>query len=68
MSCITSPTATQFTTFTTDSVSTSFSDSVSTLDPTVTTIQSVSCAPTSNGTLSASSCSTVDLVSTIGAQ
>ncbi|KAL1937630.1 hypothetical protein VTO73DRAFT_13016 [Trametes versicolor] len=65
MSCVTSPTATQFTTFTTDSVSTSFSDSVSTLDPTVTTIQSVSCVPTSNGTLSASSCSTVDSVSTI---
>ncbi|KAI0636444.1 hypothetical protein C8Q77DRAFT_1154383 [Trametes polyzona] len=65
MSCFTTPTATEFATFTTSSLSTSFSDSVSTLDPTVTTIQSVSCVPTTNGTVTSSSCSTVNSVSTI---
>ncbi|KAI0351492.1 hypothetical protein OH77DRAFT_1524031 [Trametes cingulata] len=40
MSCVSTPTATQFATFTTSSVSTSFSDSVSTLSPTVTTVTS----------------------------
>ncbi|KAI0780400.1 hypothetical protein BD413DRAFT_607713 [Trametes elegans] len=65
MSCVSVPTATRFSTFTTDSVSTSFSDSVSTLAPTTTTIESVSCVPTSSGNATTSSCSTIQTVSTI---
>ncbi|KAI0374641.1 hypothetical protein BV20DRAFT_960777 [Pilatotrama ljubarskyi] len=66
MSCVSTPTATQFATFTTNSLSTSFTDSVSTLSPSVTTITSVSCVPTTNGTVTTSSCSTLEAVSTIG--
>ncbi|KAI0672693.1 hypothetical protein C8Q78DRAFT_1077038 [Trametes maxima] len=65
MSCVTVPTATQFATLTTDSVSTSFSDRVSTLAPTTTTIDSVSCTPITTGNTTTSSCSTVENVSTI---
>ncbi|KAH9900845.1 hypothetical protein C8Q73DRAFT_221032 [Cubamyces lactineus] len=66
MSCVTVPTATQFSTFTTDSVSTSFSNSISTLSPATTTIDSVTCVPTSSGNVTTSSCSTSEVVSTVG--
>ncbi|KAI0332602.1 hypothetical protein GY45DRAFT_1344573 [Cubamyces sp. BRFM 1775] len=62
MSCVSVPTATQFSTFTTDSVSTSFSNSVSTLSPATTTIDSVVCVPTSSGNVTTSSCSTSEIV------
>ncbi|KAL7283798.1 hypothetical protein ACG7TL_003236 [Trametes sanguinea] len=65
MSCSSVATATEFTTITSDSLSTSFSDSISTLPATTTTIDSLSCVPTTTGNVTTSSCSTVETVSTI---
>ncbi|KAI8982904.1 hypothetical protein BD414DRAFT_491494 [Trametes punicea] len=65
MSCVSVPTATQFATLSSNSISTSFSSSVSTLSPTVTTIDSVSCVPTTSGNATTSLCSTAESVSTI---
>lgn len=67
--CITTPTATQFTTITTDSVSTSFSESITTLPAQTSTITTTICATsTVNGTAPATSCAPTTILSTIPGQ
>ncbi|KAK7694082.1 hypothetical protein QCA50_003658 [Cerrena zonata] len=65
MSCVSTPTATQFGTFTTEDVSTSLSQQVTTLAPTTSTILSTICptATASNSTIA--DCTTSTILTTI---
>ncbi|KAJ3483187.1 hypothetical protein NLI96_g6488 [Meripilus lineatus] len=62
-SCVSSPTLTQYGEITTQVVTTSFSESVTTIGGGVTTILSTTCAPITSGNLTTSSCTVVETTS-----